>query len=535
MKKVLITMFILAATTTINARVISGVSVIDWSSQYNDGYGECYAVRVADGSGFNETTGYHTTVGYCIPGTMWLTSSGTTGYLEFDLGAIYTLDKIKVWNLNMTDIGQLPAGVKKMHIIITDGIGNPVTDLGEFTLTIGAGSSTVDFGQVIDLQNPTNVRYIMFDITENYGSTFVGLSEVRFYDDNPNERPIVNASADQRVWIVSGSAIVDVNGTVVDDSLPNPPCVVTTTWSKVSGPGTVVFANANALHTTATITVAGTYVLNLNVTDGELSADDTVTLDIKAEGYTGLIGHWPLDGNANDISGYGNNGTYTVSPTWTAGQVGQAMQLGGTAGEGLIIPNETFFDVSEFTVVAWFKYTNQSAPLGAAFVVDKRGTDQAGWRIMWYNSPDYYFMSYLGNAGARVLSPVGEINDGQWHQMVSTIRGTTVNVYLDGVLVSTQTLGGGLGLNDSPVAIGRAGSIGDGYEWNGEIDDVRIYEIALTATDVINQYAASGGNPCSVSLQADLDKDCDVDFKDFAIMAAQWLDCNLLVQANCFK
>src|SRR3989338_8026575 len=59
-----------------------------------------------------------------------------------------------------------------------------------------------------------------------------------------NQAPSVNAGADIAVVIPASASF---NGTVSDDGLPNPPATVTTTWSKVSGTGTVTFASASAV------------------------------------------------------------------------------------------------------------------------------------------------------------------------------------------------------------------------------------------------------------------------------------------------
>jgi len=78
-----------------------------------------------------------------------------------------------------------------------------------------------------------------------------------------NQAPTVNAGVDQAV-ILPASASLD--GTVSDDGLP-PGSTLTTTWSQLSGPGTVTFANANAVDTTASFSAAGTYALRLTATD----------------------------------------------------------------------------------------------------------------------------------------------------------------------------------------------------------------------------------------------------------------------------
>jgi hypothetical protein len=68
--------------------------------------------------------------------------------------------------------------------------------------------------------------------------------------------------------------------TVCHDGVPNPPAKVTTTWSKVSGPGTVAFADATKVDTTATFSGQGVYVLRLTAYDGSLSANDDVQVTV---------------------------------------------------------------------------------------------------------------------------------------------------------------------------------------------------------------------------------------------------------------
>jgi hypothetical protein len=100
-----------------------------------------------------------------------------------------------------------------------------------------------------------------------------------------NQPPAVNAGTDQAI-LFPASATLD--GTVTDDGLPNPPGTVTTAWSQVSGPGTTTFSNAGAVDTTASFPVAGTYVLRLSASDGQLSASDDVSISVSQAGQTVL-------------------------------------------------------------------------------------------------------------------------------------------------------------------------------------------------------------------------------------------------------
>jgi hypothetical protein len=90
-----------------------------------------------------------------------------------------------------------------------------------------------------------------------------------------NQAPSADAGADQTITLPAAATL---SGRANDDGLPIPPSLLTLTWSKVSGPGNVTFANASALNTTASFSAAGTYVLRLTAADGALSASDDLTV-----------------------------------------------------------------------------------------------------------------------------------------------------------------------------------------------------------------------------------------------------------------
>jgi PKD repeat protein len=94
-----------------------------------------------------------------------------------------------------------------------------------------------------------------------------------------NQPPTVDAGLDQTITLPAAASL---DGTVTDDGLPTPPGAVTTSWSLVSGPGTVTFGDAAAVDTTASISLDGTYVLRLSASDGELTASDEVTITVTA-------------------------------------------------------------------------------------------------------------------------------------------------------------------------------------------------------------------------------------------------------------
>jgi hypothetical protein len=108
------------------------------------------------------------------------------------------------------------------------------------------------------------------DPNENDGRMF----EFSLGTTATNQAPIANAGADQTIVLKA-----NLDGSVFDDGLPafGP---LTTSWSSVSGPGTVSFANATAQDTTATFSAPGAYTLRLTANDGALSSSDDVSVQV---------------------------------------------------------------------------------------------------------------------------------------------------------------------------------------------------------------------------------------------------------------
>lgn len=93
-----------------------------------------------------------------------------------------------------------------------------------------------------------------------------------------NRPPSALAGEDQ---VITLPAVASLNGRFSDDGLPNPPGVVSASWSVVGGPGLVVFAATNRFDTTASFTQPGSYTLRLTVNDGSQPASDDLTIVVK--------------------------------------------------------------------------------------------------------------------------------------------------------------------------------------------------------------------------------------------------------------
>jgi len=144
-----------------------------------------------------------------------------------------------------------------------------------------------------------------------------------------NQAPVVNAGRDQTV--VSPATTAALDGTVTDDALAPGNPTTTVTWSKVAG-GTVTFANANAVDTTATFAGVGVYVLRLTATDGVLSASDDITVVVGDQRLLFDFGAaaTTTTGNWNNVSDFSAGQKITGAKDSVGSTTGVNLTLGGT-------------------------------------------------------------------------------------------------------------------------------------------------------------------------------------------------------------
>ncbi len=198
--------------------------------------------------------------------------------------------------------------------VTDDGLPNPPAKVTT-TWSKVSGPGTVTFGDsaIVDTTAAFSAAGIyVLRLTASDGTALPTSDDVQV-TVNPapvlNTAPVVSAGPDATVTLPNAATL---DGTVSDDGLPNPPAKVTTTWSKVSGPGTVTFADPAKVDTTATFSAAGTYVLQLSAGDGSLTTTDNVQVTVNpvpnkapivsagADATVTLPGAATLDGTVTD-------------------------------------------------------------------------------------------------------------------------------------------------------------------------------------------------------------------------------------------
>jgi len=200
----------------------------------------------------------------------------------------------------------------------------------------------------------------------------------------------------------------------------------------------------------------------------------------------GLVGWWQLDdGSGNvvaDSSSNSLNGTLAGNPTWADGKLGGALAFDGD-GDYVTLGNDARFNIAnQITVAAWIKVNAFDKDWQA--IVTK---GDSSWRLQRNQNKGTLEFACTGLvvSGTRWGNTLGtvEVNDGLWHHVVGTFDGHRLCLYVDGTLDGSSKAGASIKSNDCMVYIGANAEKPDRF-WNGLIDDVMIYNYALSADEV---------------------------------------------------
>ncbi len=214
--------------------------------------------------------------------------------------------------------------------------------------------------------------------------------------------------------------------------------------------------------------------------------------------FTGLISWWRAESNAVDAVGI-DHGTLSGSVQFTPGQVGQAFDL--STGYVTIPDRDTWaFAGNDFTIELWARFNSGIAnslehPYGGLLI----GNDEGPF---WVNK---WFFAY----GGGVLS--FHINDptngpvwlaqtpftpsaNDWYHLAISRQSNTFSIYINGTLAGTDTSSRLVPNASAPLTIGYS----EGFGFSGALDEVSLFNRALSPTDLMSIYAAGPNGKCVV-------------------------------------
>jgi len=223
---------------------------------------------------------------------------------------------------------------------------------------------------------------------------------------------------------------------------------------------------------------------------------------------SGLVGWWPGDGNADDIVN-GNNGTLQNCTTFASGEVAQSFSLDNGTNYAFVLVGDpvppSLQIQNEITLSAWIYVTQYPAPSTLGLIVGSQFDSAVAGATIFLDgrtnpdgqpSPPGHIHFQIGDGGWHVTNVNAQVPLNQWVHIVATRRANEdAKVYYDGVLQSLTSVpwSGSISYNGAWFAIGRQKDLGRPF--TGLIDEVQIYDRALTAGEVLTLY--NGGSPPS--------------------------------------
>jgi hypothetical protein len=215
----------------------------------------------------------------------------------------------------------------------------------------------------------------------------------------------------------------------------------------------------------------------------------------------GLVGYWPFSGNANDESGNGNNGTNSGATLTTDrfGNANSAYDFDGVNNYIEVLSSPSLCVSSEYTISGWVNVTNFDSggfPYQPAIISKIANGDwNGGYEIRVLNNAantgSYFATSgIIGGNFININQDNHNIN--QWYHLVVAYNGNEIKLFINNTIVASTLTTGSLQTSNIPLRFGRRGGAGIYNCWySGKIDDVGIWNRALTQEEITNLYNAN--------------------------------------------
>jgi len=212
-----------------------------------------------------------------------------------------------------------------------------------------------------------------------------------------------------------------------------------------------------------------------------------------------MVSWWAGEQNANDVVGP-NNGAMQNGATYAAGKVGQAFFFDGV-DDRILVPHHANQNLGAgITVDAWV-YPVSSGH--GRSIIQKRSTlDIGGFVLETTHSPDgpangLRSVVWVGGQPVEAVTAANVVPLNTWTHVAVTYDGCWMTVYVDGIGIQAVHIMGAIDPSNEPVIIGRNST------WHGRIDELHMFNRALTALEVYEIYTAGAGGICKTPTAVD--------------------------------
>ncbi|VVB74798.1 Concanavalin A-like lectin/glucanases superfamily protein [uncultured archaeon] len=214
-----------------------------------------------------------------------------------------------------------------------------------------------------------------------------------------------------------------------------------------------------------------------------------------------IVGLWHLNGNANDSSSGGNNGTWSGTELYTDGFWGTNAANFDSSSRIDVADNSNFDMAGTYTISFWINSTDTGDKPVDLSKVDGSVQPTNGWYIKTSNN-SLYIGGYNGTEYSWSMNA-----DGHWHHVVFSDNGTDLTVYIDDSVAGTVSgYSSKPPLNDAPLRFGGNTAF-PGTGWIGKLEEIAIWDVALNSSEVTSLYDSWGFDSNFISPVYDTGKD----------------------------
>lgn len=393
---------------------------------------------------------------------------------------------------------------------------------------------------------PIPAAELPLDVPATY---FWAIETYTYPDSDPNHLGDPNELLSESVWSFSTSAIPVAQTSPVDQyKFPQESASFTVQYQSLTPlTGATWYLNDAPLAAESIITSLGGnfYEVKLNIpiatladdgayycvaeNDGGLSEpSDIAYLVIKRR-----LAYWAFEGDLTDAEG-NYDGTPAVDPNFADGytgvtDLGQALLLDGTT-DSVVLPSGFENFQSGLTFSVW---ANPTAVRTWARFIDLGNIVEEAVVENVFLAREGTSTTLRLDTGAGALNATNAITLNEWQFFAVTVtEAGDVVMYKNGMPIQTGTVGLPVVATRHLNYIGESNWPDELFE--GLLDDISVYNYALTADTIADMYAGVAGDFCrypDIPGELDYNGNCIVDLADFAAFAASWLNCGLY--PNC--
>lgn len=235
--------------------------------------------------------------------------------------------------------------------------------------------------------------------------------------------------------------------------------------------------------------VEGNYQVICIVSDGRGGeAVDSIAIVVRdfSQAQTGeLVAYFPFNGNAQDESGFGNHGTvYGAQPVADRfGRANNAYYFDGS-NDYIQVPNQARLNFQQaITVCFWLKiaefFTREAYPLS-------HGNWENRWKVSITNEGVRWTVKT--NSGIKDLDARAKFAKAAWYHIAAVYSGADFEIYVNGELDNFSAWSGAILPTGIDLTIGQVLPNNGNYNFNGVIDEVRVYNYALAVPEIKKLY-----------------------------------------------